>query len=823
MVCLIAYAYPQDWELVKSMTIEPTMSEGSFIDANTGWVLNTSTGSGGEVYQTTDGGVTWSVQRDTLGPDWNVIEFASATVGYGAADDGYVYKTIDGGSTWSMVGDTANYKEDVYCLSVVSESAVFFGGDDTSAFKTLDGGVTWVDMSAGLKSAVFGDNVDDIAFISATLGVVLNDGVGGVNMYTHDGGVTWAYAGLPFPADAKSTRIYAVDGGGDSTFVIAGYSFTQFISTNGGKTYAHTGPYTTDYSINYVAEVLDNNTIFVAGKDGNVEKTTDGGDTWVNLSVGAGETIKTVNFIDANTGFVLGYYNQWAKTTDGGATWTPMLDWPNVSFWGIALPEMNKIIMTGYIGGEMTISTDAGATWSYPDNYATGAVGALYECEFIDADNGMIAGSYGYMGRTTDGGSTFDYVVNPLDTILNKTYNALHYVDADTILAGGSTGYIVKSVDGGLTWDWIKNDGGGTSTIYDFWPISSTQVIATASSGKILLSNATLDTFTLAKDYGSMAMRAVEFRGDVGIVTSSSGHLYRTTVADWDTLVEVFTDPDGDDLYDVEFVTDSLVYVVGEHGKIYESTDAGLTWTAMTSPAVDVLDKVRYCNYKLWVGGKDGVIMVYDTTTPNEPPTAFSLIAPADGATITDADLTAGGLFEVKWTASSDPEGGVLSDYHFYALLGAVVDFDTVVTDTSNLFEPGPNGTYQWFVTVSDDVGAITSSDTFTITFDLTIVAVEENDGLPTRFAVHQNYPNPFNPATVLRYDMPQAGHVTINIYNILGKNVRTLLDENVAAGYQKAVWNGLDNEGRPVSSGIYFYQVKADTKMATKRMVLLR
>jgi photosystem II stability/assembly factor-like uncharacterized protein len=88
----------------------------------------------------------------------------------------------------------------------------------------------------------------------------------------------------------------------------------------------------------------------------------------------------------------------------------------------------------------------------------------------------------------------------------------------------------------------------------------------------------------------------VEFRGDVGIVVASSGHIYTTSptaVANGDSLVEVFVEPDGDDFYDVEFINDFLVYVVGENGKIYKSVDAGENWTQEISPTTETLDKVR--------------------------------------------------------------------------------------------------------------------------------------------------------------------------------------------------------------------------------------
>lgn len=102
------------------------------------------------------------------------------------------------------------------------------------------------------------------------------------------------------------------------------------------------------------------------------------------------------------------------------------------------------------------------------------------------------------------------------------------------------------------------------------------------------------------------------------------------------------------------------------------------------------------------------------------------------------------------------------------------------------------------------------------------IVATSE-EKMPKTFAVSQNYPNPFNPQTVIKYDLPKPGHVNITIYNILGREVRALVDEEQEAGYKSVGWDGKDDLGKDVASGIYFYRIKAGDFSMTKKMVLLR
>ena len=72
---------------------------------------------------------------------------------------------------------------------------------------------------------------------------------------------------------------------------------------------------------------------------------------------------------------------------------------------------------------------------------------------------------------------------------------------------------------------------------------------------------------------------------------------------------------------------------------------------------------------------------------------------------------------------------------------------------------------------------------------------------LPTEFALHQNYPNPFNPTTTLRYDLPQDSHVLITIYDIRGRKVKTLINENQNAGYRITQWNATNDFGQPISA----------------------
>ena len=104
------------------------------------------------------------------------------------------------------------------------------------------------------------------------------------------------------------------------------------------------------------------------------------------------------------------------------------------------------------------------------------------------------------------------------------------------------------------------------------------------------------------------------------------------------------------------------------------------------------------------------------------------------------------------------------------------------------------------------------------------VTAVDNSENvIPTDFSITQNYPNPFNPSTTIRYGLPQASSVTIKIYNILGQEVKTLVNEDKSAGTYTVQWNGDNDFGYQVASGTYIYRIVAGNFVQVRKMVLLK
>ena len=129
-------------------------------------------------------------------------------------------------------------------------------------------------------------------------------------------------------------------------------------------------------------------------------------------------------------------------------------------------------------------------------------------------------------------------------------------------------------------------------------------------------------------------------------------------------------------------------------------------------------------------------------------------------------------------------------------------------------------------VTENNSLGTVTIAlDSIQqISFQSSVTGVtKQGSAIPKQFAVSQNYPNPFNPSTIINYALPRSSLVTIKIYNVLGQEIRTLVNSELQAGNYSVHWNGDNNIGHSVASGIYIYRVVAGQNVKTMKMIYLK
>ncbi|MCH8034375.1 MAG: MBL fold metallo-hydrolase [Bacteroidetes bacterium] len=107
--------------------------------------------------------------------------------------------------------------------------------------------------------------------------------------------------------------------------------------------------------------------------------------------------------------------------------------------------------------------------------------------------------------------------------------------------------------------------------------------------------------------------------------------------------------------------------------------------------------------------------------------------------------------------------------------------------------------------------------------FTLGVTSVDETDQIPENFSLAQNYPNPFNPSTTIEYSLAHASSVVLIIYDVLGNIIRTLVNAKQIAGRKTVIWNGRNDEGDRVGSGMYFYEIVAENMVQVKKMILIK
>ncbi|MBE0564535.1 MAG: T9SS type A sorting domain-containing protein [Krumholzibacteria bacterium] len=132
-----------------------------------------------------------------------------------------------------------------------------------------------------------------------------------------------------------------------------------------------------------------------------------------------------------------------------------------------------------------------------------------------------------------------------------------------------------------------------------------------------------------------------------------------------------------------------------------------------------------------------------------------------------------------------------------------------------------PAGTSLSFKAIVDDRNG--HADGASVTFVTGATSAADQASGPARVVLHPAVPNPFNPETVLSFSLPVPGHARLRVFDVRGHLVRTLLDEPSRAGRHSVVWNGRDDQARPLASGVYFYRIETGTFAATERMVLLK
>ena len=153
----------------------------------------------------------------------------------------------------------------------------------------------------------------------------------------------------------------------------------------------------------------------------------------------------------------------------------------------------------------------------------------------------------------------------------------------------------------------------------------------------------------------------------------------------------------------------------------------------------------------------------------------------------------------------------------------AIIQISDVIEQMYDLNIDSLTGTWRIEVSNVESVGNENQNGPFQLTFINENILNIFNSNLPKNFSLEQNYPNPFNPITTLRYNLSRDGLVTITIYDMMGRIVKTLVNGFQTAGFESVQWNATNDRNEPVSAGLYLYTIQAGEFRQTKKMILLK
>jgi hypothetical protein len=211
------------------------------------------------------------------------------------------------------------------------------------------------------------------------------------------------------------------------------------------------------------------------------------------------------------------------------------------------------------------------------------------------------------------------------------------------------------------------------------------------------------------------------------------------------------------------------------------------------------------------------VRMISGNIAVNTPPTAVQLLNPSIGSVI-DTSMNV----MLVWSKSADDDIGDRVGYRLHVKSASsqyILEnlLDTTIAMTKDLLQP--NTIYTWSVDATDGMDTVPSIQQFN--FKTPLIRYPADN--PDFFRVEQNYPNPFHQSTVIRFSVPFATHVNITVFDITGREVIRLLDEDLDGGYYLTAWNAKNIRGISVGSGVYLYKVSAGVKSEVRKMIFLK
>ena len=697
-----------------------------------------------------------------------------------------------------------------------------------------------------------------VDFPSVNAGYIV--GGGGLILKSTDGGATWVSQTSPGPDTFFDVFFFNDTAGwavGDNG-VIA--------STADGTTWtlhAQSGSLTTQ-DINSVFFVGSNG--WMGSDDNNMYYTTDAGATWDTMWTFP-DDVTSLSFVDANVGYAAVDGSGIYYTVDGGTNWTSAsvnlgpYPYTRTDIEAIHTVDATTAVASGWgsiVGPQPTIilvSTDAGVTWSTPDAlypWSTYAYG--YGITMFDDGEVVIVGSGSSHAAPvlhSDGSDYTTWSASP--AFFGDGLNGVAAVPGtDIIVAVGDEGCIARSIDRGVSWDFYFDTGFGFQGIMAFTS-NGRDLFAVGTNGLFMrkLWNGTAqgdwEVGIVAPNYWAPVMESIWYVDGVLYAAGRNEYLCKSTDLG-DTWTQLSHAPSFfEAIYGQHWFDENNGILVGESNRddvIWVTSDGGQTKTAVWS-AVNLaqFNSISFATgdpLNGVIAGDDMSLLytadggatwnqaVHDSTSTNdleEVHMASPLVAWAvgdNGTIMKTVDGGANWATQPSWTTSIE-----LMDVYFGTeLFGWISGNDQTVYYTDdggiNWYDIAPtllgSGNDVNAVYLNGTLGELyIGSDECQIHYRMDSATDADTPvGLP--FVLQQNYPNPFNPATTIEFSIDRASHVSLNVYDVAGRLVSTLVNGKMEVGSHEVGFNA-----RGLASGVYFYKLKTGDKELTRKMILLR
>jgi photosystem II stability/assembly factor-like uncharacterized protein len=657
-----------------------------------------------------------------------------------------------------------------------------------------------------------GQSVQSISFINANTGMAVTSS-GSSILWTTNGGTNWN-TNRPFNNSGYFSCLM-INANTGFAGEYSDYNTVKIIrTTNGGQNWEIN--FNTElYSIGIHSIVKYGNVIYACG--GHIWlKSTNNGETWIMNTVGYYPMdIRSIQFIDINTGFICGTGNPnfINKTTNGGISWFSIFqDSVSSNFWSVMFKNEN----TGFVCSSENRSvrtTNGGFNWINYPNQLSGSG------DFI-GDNMIIKDYY-----STNFGLNWIYSQN--DSYFQK------FADSNTCYSCGNDYHTIwKSTNKGINWAKISNN---TLDNCRELKICNKNIIYAIKSNSILKSTNSGLNFSQKYYNNSYVLSIMDFTDSLnGVVAGCDGRVLTTTNGGNNWISSTIGNYG---LIKIYVNGDKIVLLDSASTSVFISTNFGINWSTINISS----DRGRLMKF---VNSNVGFILNYGNKLYKTTNGGFNwnIISSTIGAYSFDFLNENTGVLSGSTKYFRTFNSGVTWDTLYYPSNLIVqcikfINFNSIIAAGLNgrIFKSSNSG-LNWF-----ELNAYPSIDIYysKITFLdslfgfvhgwsnilMTTTGGEINVGIkivnievPLKHSLSQNYPNPFNPSTNIRYQIANNRYVRLSIYDILGKEIETLVNEKQAPGTYEVTFNGAE-----YSSGVYFYKLTAVDYSETKKMILLK